>query len=449
MQNSSLQGTCYRSSKRVWAILLIVFLGFVAIPPCKAAHPKKLEPVLAKLDEHINRQLQIKHIPGCAIAVVYKGQVVHLKAYGVKTLGSQEKIDIDTVFQLGSVSKPVAATLASILENKGYFRIEDPVSYHLPQFALKSKQHRHSLKIKHLLSHSTGVPRAGFNNLIEAHAPYPKILKALQNTPVRTTVGKRYDYHNAMYGVISDITESATQLSFNEALRKNLLIPLNMTKTTSTLNGLMRSPNKATPHIKNGNGSLIPVHNYSKGYYAVAPAGGINSTIRDMSIFLKAQMGGAPEVLNHRAIMRIQTPQVATNNVLSPYEGPASIIKNAHYALGWRTVAFAHHKLVFHGGWVKGFTNFIAFMPDQEIGIVVLHNSESKFSSKTAVKFFEMYLDVPKNKVASTYTKTPKSTKYEKQLKKSKQAKYKRSKKKQIKQKTSKPVRIVNYGQSR
>jgi beta-lactamase class C len=385
-----------------------LFSYLIEIKPGFCLPTKNIAPILATLDNHIRTQVQKKHIPGCAIAVVYKNQVIFMNAYGVKSIGQQDKIDLDTIFQLGSVSKPIAATLASVLENKGLLKLDDPVHYYLPRFSLKSLQSSTStLKIKHILSHSTGVPRAGFNNLIEAHASQDSILKALQNTPVRTPAGRRYDYHNAMFGlVMSEITEATTHSSFKNALQINLLQPLNMTKTSSTLQGLLRNANRAFPHVRNRKGYLTPCTSYSKSYYTVSPAGGINSSIKDMAIFLKAQLGGYPQVLNHHMLKRIQTPQIHTNNnVLSTSSKLPHLIKDARYALGWRVVDFAHHKLIFHGGWVKGFTNFIGFMPDHNIGIVILHNGETRFSSKTAMKFFELFLEVPTPKKSITLVK--------------------------------------------
>ncbi len=429
--------TIFITSRKIknGGLAILICWGLIGPNPGFCNPSQTIESALIKLDQHIQRQVQKKQIPGCAVAVVYRNKIIFINSYGVKTLGKKEKIDLDTVFQLGSVSKPVAATLASILENKGYLKLDDPVNHYLPDFSLNSTHSFRSLKIKHVLSHSTGVPRGGFNNLIESHAPPSRILKALQNTPVRTPVGRRYDYHNAMYSLISDITQSATGLSFKDSLHINLLKPLNMTNTSSTFSGLMRTNNRATPHVKGKNGALIPCNTYSQGYYNVAPAGGINSSIRDMAIFLKAQLGGYPEIISHRVLTRIQTPQVPTQSSLSTYEGPANLIKNARYALGWRVVDFAHHKLVFHAGWVKGFTNFIALMPEHQIGIVVLHNGESKFSSKTAVKFFESLLDVQKPKKSLKLEKNSKVAKLRQPFKHAKPVKKKLSKK-QLKLKT-------------
>lgn len=387
------------TSRSFYWVLPLVVCGWFGIANSVFSMPaKNLNPIILKLEEHIQQQIQKKRIPGCAIAIIYNNEVAFMKGYGSRILGKNEKIDVDTVFQLGSVSKPVAATLATILENKGMLRFDDPINFYLPNFSLNSKQPANALKIKHILSHSTGVPRAGFNNLIEAHASFPKILVALKNTPVRTPVGRRYDYNNAMYSVISEVTKSATQLSFSDALRLNLLQPLKMTRTSATYEGLLRTENRASPHTRNARGALVPCDTYSKGYYNVAPAGGINSSVRDMATFIKAQMGGYPHVLNHRSLSRIQAPQIITNGMLQS-NGPRCLIKNPRYALGWRVVDFADQKMVFHGGWLKGFTNFVAFMPEQSVGIVVLHNGDTKFSSGTGVKFFELLFEVPQKKI--------------------------------------------------
>jgi beta-lactamase class C len=374
---------------KILAMLVTLLLGVTF--SSQALGGQNLGTALNKLEAHIQEHINKKHIPGCAVAVVYKNQIVFMKGFGVRTLSKGGPIDADTVFQLGSVSKPIAATLASILETKGLINLEDPVNKYIPNFALRSKEPPRAFKVKNILSHTSGVSRSGFNNLIESFTPYRSILHKLQNTSVFTGVGKRYDYHNVVYSLISEVTESATRQSFEQSLFWNLLQPLKMTRTTSSLQGIMSTENRAIPHTRTARGKLTALPNYSAGYYAVAPAGGINSTARDMANFLKAQMGGFPEVLNKNAIDRLQTPQISTDTTLCSFCSRPSLAKNQSYGLGWRIANFSGQKMVFHGGWLKGFTNFVAFMPEEQLGIVILHNADTKFSSRAAVKFFEHY----------------------------------------------------------
>lgn len=394
----------FKPLKKTFVWITTLLFSILAFMPNLALSaqltPQNIVYAVKRVEEYIQKNIDSKAIPGCAIAIVYRNHIIYMNSYGVKTIGRPDKIDLDTVFQLGSVSKPIAATLASVLEQKGLINLDYPVNRYLPNFSLKGLNDPSSVKVKNILSHTTGVPRSGFNGLIESFEPYTKIVHALQTTKVTSKVGKKYDYNNAMYGLIGDITQEATNKSFSEALAANLLRPLNMNHTSATLEDLMSTNNRATPHVR-VHGNLFPATPYSSGYYAVAPAGGINSSIRDMATFLNAQMGGYPQIVSQQALSRIQTPYVSTKPKIRSTSKDANP-KNAAYGLGWRTLDFADNKLVYHSGWVKGFTNFIGFMPDQQIGIVVLHNSESKFSAGAAVKFFELALgltegvDIPK-----------------------------------------------------
>lgn len=405
------------------------FLCFLVVGKALALPAQNIVDAIQKLEAQIENHIEKKAIPGCAVAVVYQNQVVFLRGYGVRTMGKPEKIDVDTVFQLGSVSKPIAATLASVLEQKGLINLDDPVGSYLPNFTLNGLSNPSKVKVKNILSHTTGVPRGGFNNLIENFEPYPKIVRALQTTPMASPVGKKYDYHNAMYSLIGEIAEITTQKPFSQALKTNLLQPLNMNRTSATLEDLIRNPNRATPHLRR-KGGFRPATPYSCGYYSVAPAGGINSSARDMAMFLKAQMGGFPQVINNKSLSKLHTPMVPTHKSLS---SDTSVLrtKNSSYALGWRILDFADQKLVYHGGWVKGFKNFIAFLPDEKIGIVVLQNGDTHFSSYAAVKFFEVALGLPQAKPAEKSHKAEKSIKLFK--KEGKKAKVKPMKKMKVK----------------
>jgi len=376
--------------------IIIIFSNILVFQECCALVDENIQPnidpAFSKIEAEILDSIKKKRIPGCAIAIVYRNQIVKIGGYGYRSLGKEDRIDADTVFQLGSVSKPIAATLASQLEYRGLLKLDAPVRQYLPGFALKGVKDPNSLKVKYVLSHTTGIPRGGFNNLIENYTPYETIVEKLQKVPVKGAVGTKYDYNNAMYSLISTISESATHQPFQKSLSMYLLQPLHMTRTTTTLEGIMNTSNHAMPHTVTKK-RLIPLETYSSGYYTVAPAGGINSTARDMANFLRAQMGGYPEVLSPSMLQRIQTPQIATKSMLHSQSSKEFPIKNSYYGLGWRITDFGEEKLIFHGGWLKGFTNFIGFLPNKQLGIIILHNGDSKFSAKTAVRFLSLVLN--------------------------------------------------------
>jgi beta-lactamase class C len=73
-------------------------------------------------------------------------------------------------------------------------------------------------------------------------------------------------------------------------------------------------------------------------------------------------------------------------------------ITETHYGLGWRHMTFAGHPVVFHGGMLRGFSTILAFLPDQEVGIIILQNANSSLASRLSMQFFDWVLGLPSKK---------------------------------------------------
>ena len=92
---------------------------------------------MAKLDGMVQGAMESTGVPGIAVAVVYRDQLVYAKGFGVREAGRPETVDADTVFQLASVSKPLASTVAAVAVGRNAISWTDPVIMHSPGFALK------------------------------------------------------------------------------------------------------------------------------------------------------------------------------------------------------------------------------------------------------------------------------------------------------------------------
>jgi beta-lactamase class C len=130
-------------------------------------------------------------------------------------------------------------------------------------------------------------------------------------------------------------------------------------------------------------------------YYHVAPAAGVNSSIHDMALWLIAQMGHRPDVLSASLLNEIHTPQVITPGEMRGAPWRRARLTNAYYALGWRVFNYNGHTLVFHGGAVQGYRGLIAFLPDEDVGMVVLWNSESAAPSGLLPSLMDRVLGLP------------------------------------------------------
>lgn len=375
----------------VKAIFIPFFLLFLPIAlfasSAKLTNDAVLE-ITPKLEKQINQTMKANGIPGMAVAIVTKDRVLYLKTFGVKRLGKQDKIEPTTLFQIASLSKPVHATLLAILQDKGKLNLEDPVHDHIPHFCTRSRE---PVKICHLVSHSSGIPNNGFNELIEAHAPHDKILTRLQRARPIASPGKCFAYNNAMYGVVEDVVNQASGKPLEEVIQEELFNPLGMQSACLGLDSLLASADKAYPHVPNRKGKYVPADNYSKAYYAVKAAGGINASILDMIPFVQMYLGKPNTIVSKDTLLQLTSPFVPNKNAVIASEAKRGMITDTFYGMGWQSMKFSNKKVVYHQGHLKGFRNFMGFLQD-DVGIIILTNAERRHASKVALKFFELYL---------------------------------------------------------
>jgi len=312
------------------------------------------------------------------------------KTYGVRSLNTRALVTKDTVFQLGSVSKTLAGTLMGVLLQKGQLHLDKPLAAYLPNFGYAPE----SLKLRHVLTHSTGLPRFGFNSLIESERHgRDAIFERLGRTEAVCAPGECYDYHNTAYALTAPVVEHVTGQSFEEALTKHVLIPLGMARSSASYEKLIIHENRAYPHQKMKTG-YIQCSKYRMGYYQVAPAGGVNASLNDMMSLLHALMGHRPDVLSAETLALMHTPYIAAKDIFEKNPTSVNRFRSSSYGLGFRILDYEGHKIIFHGGWIKGFINILAFMPEKNIGVVILQNAETSFPWKMAMSFFDKVLGI-------------------------------------------------------
>ena len=176
---------------------------------------------------------------------------------------------------------------------------------------------------------------------------------------------------------IRHLLNHTSGLSYESAMEKFIFTPLRMYDTTATAAGYITAENRASPHLK---------------------LCGINSTIANMSNWLRAQMGAFREIISDINCREVQHRHISTSlpQEIKLFPGLAdNRITNVFYGLGWRIFDYMGKSVMYHGGKVSGFSNAIAFMPTEKIGIVILTNSETPFPQILIATFFDMYLDLP------------------------------------------------------
>lgn len=316
-----------------------------------------------------------RQIPGMAMALVQDGRILSARGYGVTDVRAPQPIGADTVFRVASLSKAFAATLTGILVEEQALGWDTPVSKQLPAFKLRDFAASQRLTVSDILSHQVGLTKNTYDRDLESSVPYPLLAERLSNAPMACTPGDCYGYQNIAYSLIGDMVFAVTGDFYSHQVEKKIFVPLGMRHATYGRDALMANASWARPHIATGKGWTSTVPN--ENYYHVPPAAGVNASILDMAQWTNAQLGHYPDVLSPALLEKIQTPQVNTPGELRSSGWRAERLSRAAYALGWRVFTYRGHKLVFHGGAVRGYRAFIAFLPEQDVGIVALWNSES------------------------------------------------------------------------
>ncbi|MFI4938061.1 MAG: serine hydrolase domain-containing protein [Candidatus Berkiellales bacterium] len=370
-------------------LILLLPLALLSAPDL-SSQDETIKKIIPSLEKKITQTMKANGIPGVAVAIVSRDKVHYLKTFGVKRLGTKDQILPTTVFQIASLSKPVNATMMAILEDKGTLSLEDPVERFLPHFHLRKRLS--TLKVCHLLSHSSGVPKQGFDGLIEAHIPRYKIIDKLQRAFPVAAPGKRFAYNNAMYGVVEDVITRAAGKPLEQALQEELFRPLGMRHACVGLHALLNVKDRAYPHVPNGRGKYMPAQQYSKAYYAFPTAGGVNASIQDLIPFLQLYLGKPSPIVSSQTLKKLTNPFVKNNRAVLVHEAKKGVISNTYYGFGWHSMTFANEKIIYHQGHLKGFRNFMGFIQD-DVGIIILTNAEKKHASKFALKFFDLYLN--------------------------------------------------------
>ena len=362
----------------------------------KSALPRTADDAAAAasdLNALLDRVESSGQVAGMAFAVVKDDKVLLQRGVGYADTSTGAPVTPDTVFRLASLSKAFASALAAMLVDDGVLRWDTRITDVVPSFELKDVNASNKLTVRDILSQRVGLPHNTYDRLLEADEPYPLLLDKLREVPLACDVGECYGYQNITYALIGDVIYALTGDFFYHQVEKRVFHPLGMLTASYGKESLESSKSWARPHARVRNG-WVPFE-IRDSYYHVAPAAGVNASIKDMTQWLIAQMGGRPDVLSPALLQTLHTPEINT-----PLEGRISPwhrarVSNSHYALGWRVFDYAGETMVFHAGAVKGYRSMIAFFPNSRFGAVVLWNCESAIPSGLLPMLLDRYLGLP------------------------------------------------------
>ncbi|MDB4292846.1 beta-lactamase family protein [Maribacter sp.] len=342
------------------------------------------ERLKAALSIYFDKAITSGDIVGAGVSIVLGDSILISAGYGKRNSSEKAKVNGETVFRLGSLSKGFAGVLAADLKAEGKLKWEDKITDYIPEFQLGDSENTAKIKISHILSHSSGTPYHSFTNLVEAGLPMADIAKRFHEVNPQNEPGLQYSYQNAMFALAQEIFLKTAGADVKMVLQNRFFTPLGMTTVSMDHETLVQGVNVAVPHGKGGAGwRNLPLKDR---YYNAVIAGGIDASALDMAKWMRFLLGHNQEVMKKEAIAESFQPVIALRDNNKYYQRWSGHLKSA-YGFGWRIHTFEDVDtkedvtIWHHGGSVNNYRNEIAIYPKADLGICVLLNSNSSLAS--------------------------------------------------------------------
>ncbi|MCT8138361.1 beta-lactamase family protein [Anaerobacillus sp. CMMVII] len=300
-------------------------------------------------------------IPGCAVAVSYNGTVIYKEGFGYRDMITKRPVTPETIFGIASVTKSFTALAIMRLEEEGLLSVDDPVINHLPDFKLVGVENISSIKIHHLLTHTTGLApmfRREELRKLKHHIAY----LAEKEYERLGEPGEYFSYCNDTFLLLGAIIEKYTGKLYRRHVTESILNPLKMYRSTLSIDELGKYENVSIPYDHNKKTEQLEEKPWPKlGNYEIG--GGIRSTVLDLLEY------GQVFCNDHNTL-------VSKDTVQKMWENPFKISRNTYYGYALQVTPNYHEKstLIEHGGGQPGVSSHFGFIPEEKLIVSVLCN---------------------------------------------------------------------------
>ena len=348
----------------------------------------------AALDAYIEKGLKDWQLPGLSVAVVQNGRPVYVKGFGVRALGAPQRVDAQTLFGMMSTTKAMTALAVAMLVDDGKLAWDDPVTKHLPGFALSDAFVTRDLKVRDLLTHNSGL---GNTDLLWARGDLDskQIIARLRDVPLSYSLRDGFAYQNVMYQVAGEVIEAAAGERWEQVIQKRILTPLDMDRSRPTLAAMqaMRDGNVSRAYFEI-DGRIRAIS--ESPVDAVPAAGAAWTTAADaakwLDFLLNNGCAGGKRLVSSANFRELLKPQVM---VPANEFYPTAELTQPHwtsYGYGWFQQDYRGRFVAMHTGSMDGRTAIIGLMPDEHLGIAIFGNLDhAEFRHALLWKLFDVY----------------------------------------------------------
>lgn len=357
------------------AVLLAVSPLVSQSQPGKPAAAKAISPTapLGDFDAYVAQTMKEWKVPGVAIAVVKDGKVLLSRGYGLRDTQKNLPVTTRTMFPIASITKSFTVATLATLSTEGKLDWDKPVRDSLPDFRLEDDFLTARVTTRDLVTHRTGLPRHDAS-WYHTDTPRAELVHSLRYMEKSKDLRQSFQYNNLMFVTAGYLAGQLNGTSWEDAVRQRLFGPLGMTSSNFSVTDSEKSPDYAHAYQKDDNEEVheVPILQADN----VGPAGSINSNLEDMTQYLLLYLNhgkhGERQIISPADIRQMATPQMVI-----PTSEVDRELGFLNYGMGLFVTSYRGHKFVHHGGNLDGFSLLLSFLPDDNVGVVVLTNLDA------------------------------------------------------------------------
>ena len=333
---------------------------------------KNLEEKLKRFRLFMGAEMKRWQVPGIGVGIYKDGRILFSEGFGYRDVEKKLPVTSNTLFAIGSASKAFTAMDVQILVDDGKVDWDKTVQTYLPDFKLKDEVATARLTVRDLVCHRSGLPRHDglwYGTSLSRKDIYDRLRYLDFSADLRSA----FQYNNLMFLTAGYLVGKLTNSSWEEFTRQRIFEPLGMASSNFSVEDSKKSDDYSLPYQKKeGKVVEVPFRNID----SIGPAGSINSNVNDILRWVQFHLNkgkvGEKQVVSEAGQREVFTPSMFMREpMLSVQPDKQSIMS---YGLGWFLETYRGHKLVHHGGAIDGFYFLNGFLPNDNIGVVVLTN---------------------------------------------------------------------------
>jgi len=378
-------------------VVAVAILVGAATSVAAAQRPAaRTSPDWAAFDKYVAQAAHDWKTAGMAIAIVQGDSLVFARGYGLREVGTTNRVDEHTRFAIGSTTKAMTVMGLAMLVDEGKLRLDDRIIDHIPEFQLSDPWVTREVTVRDVLLHRTGLPGTDAMWTRFSFSPAEMIRRVRYIKPT-ASFRTEWQYQNVMYGAVAGtLLERVSGMKWADFLRTRIFAPLGMTETEPLVAGILSKPNVAVPHaLRSDTARVTRLGNTD----SIAPAGSVWSSVSDMSKWMRFVLDSG-RVGSKRLVSAATFREIVTPQIRAPMEEyPALELSRPNsfsYGLGWFIQDYRGQTVWMHTGSISGMSAIIGLLPEKHAGVYVLLNLDHvELRHALMYQAFDLYIGGP------------------------------------------------------